>query len=421
MTLAVDATAEIFFAENYANALLRELGMSARATCAAIHPALRAAESGLLALTGRDDGLAQMCPTPLAACADGAIAALRALAPAAPLAALDGGALLGERAAAFGHVRAGSISAGGSCRLLRAGDDWVAVNLARDADWELLPAWLESECTRDWKSLAAALCEIPVAAAVARGRLLGLPVAPLTPHEPEATTWLQRRAIAAGNKNNKSQRGTAPLVIDLSSLWAGPLCGHLLHVIGARVVKVESLQRPDGARAGPSHFFDLINAGKQSVALDLSAPAGREQLQQLLLRADIVIEASRPRALRQMDIVAEDVLAQNPALTWVSITGYGREEPGLLGRVWRRRGRGGGAFAAAVRGDGRGDVLRRCHRRSIDRYTCRARRLGRLSARRRRIAVAIAARRDGALRRVRQRGRPRFLSRALSRLESSVR
>ena len=54
---------------------------------------------------------------------------------------------------------------------------------------------------------------------------------------------------------------------------------------------------------------------------------GREQLRQLLLRADIVIEASRPRALRQMNIIAEDIIAQNPALTWVSITGYGRAEP----------------------------------------------------------------------------------------------
>jgi crotonobetainyl-CoA:carnitine CoA-transferase CaiB-like acyl-CoA transferase len=116
-------------------------------------------------------------------------------------------------------------------------------------------------------------------------------------------------------------------VIDLSSLWAGPLCGHLLQTLGARVIKVESSQRPDGARFGAENFFDLLNANKDCVALNLSSEDDRELLRQLLLRADIVIEASRPRAMRQMNIVAEDIIAQNPALTWVSITGYGREEP----------------------------------------------------------------------------------------------
>ncbi len=82
-------------------------------------------------------------------------------------------------------------------------------------------------------------------------------------------------------------------MIDLSSLWAGPLCGNLLQALGARVIKVESTQRPDGARFGAENFFDLLNANKECVALNLNAEEGREQLRQLLLRADIVIEASR--------------------------------------------------------------------------------------------------------------------------------
>jgi crotonobetainyl-CoA:carnitine CoA-transferase CaiB-like acyl-CoA transferase len=74
-------------------------------------------------------------------------------------------------------------------------------------------------------------------------------------------------------------------------------------------------------------FYDLLNAGKASVALDLAHPEGRAQLRRLLGSADIVVEASRPRALRQLGIHAEAILDEHPALTWISITGHGREAP----------------------------------------------------------------------------------------------
>ena len=95
----------------------------------------------------------------------------------------------------------------------------------------------------------------------------------------------------------------------------------------ARVVKLESTARPDGARLGPARFFDLLDAGKASVALDLASPLGRDRLVRLMEGADVVVEASRPRALRQLGIDAEAMLATLPGLVWVSITGYGREEP----------------------------------------------------------------------------------------------
>src|SRR4029453_19173112 len=96
-----------------------------------------------------------------------------------------------------------------------------------------------------------------------------------------------------------------PLVVDLSSLWAGPLCAHLLGLQGARVVKVESTGRPDGARRGPAAFFDLLHGGPRGVARDLRDPAGAACLRRLLAAADVVVEASRPRALRQLGIEAE--------------------------------------------------------------------------------------------------------------------
>jgi crotonobetainyl-CoA:carnitine CoA-transferase CaiB-like acyl-CoA transferase len=95
--------------------------------------------------------------------------------------------------------------------------------------------------------------------------------------------------------------------------------------VATRVIKVESTRRVDGARAGDPVFFDWLHAGHESVALDLESPGGPEALGRLLGLADVVVEGSRPRALRQMGIVAEEVVAERPGVTWVSITGYGRD------------------------------------------------------------------------------------------------
>jgi len=116
-------------------------------------------------------------------------------------------------------------------------------------------------------------------------------------------------------------------VVDLSSLWAGPLCGQLLRACGMRVVKVESTRRPDGARHGNRDFFDLLNGGKESVVLDLDDRVGVASLCALLDWADVVIEASRPRALEQLGIDARSVIAAAGPRVWLSITGHGRADP----------------------------------------------------------------------------------------------
>jgi hypothetical protein len=206
---------------------------------------------------------------------------------------------------------------------LQAEDGWLALNLTRAEDWELLSAWLEYAVEPDWENVTRAMRAQPLQTLIARGRLLGLAVAPMAP--PASAPWYSAHLHVANIRNES--RNTAPLIVDLSSLWAGPLCGHLLQSLGARVIKVESLSRPDGARNGPAEFFDLLNAGKASVALDFTTVQGRAQLRRLLECADIVIEASRPRALRQLGLVAEEIIAANSKLTWISITGYGRHEP----------------------------------------------------------------------------------------------
>jgi crotonobetainyl-CoA:carnitine CoA-transferase CaiB-like acyl-CoA transferase len=120
-----------------------------------------------------------------------------------------------------------------------------------------------------------------------------------------------------------------PLIVDLSSMWAGPLCANLLGLAGGRVVKVESATRPDGARGGSPSFFHLLHAGQESVVLPFQQASGRDALRRLVAAADVVIDSSRPRAMEQLGIEPLDVVSTGT--TWVSLTAYGR------GGTWQNR------------------------------------------------------------------------------------
>jgi hypothetical protein len=310
-------------ARRYAASLLARLGADDGSLWQrepGLYPAIGWAESGAMALTGRRDGAPRLCPVPLTACADGALLALEAIGRSLPT--VSGSSLLTERAAIAGFTRNGTASAGGSCRLLQTCDGWIAVNLPRPDDRAMVPAWLETDIQPDWTEIAALIRDRETDGLVDQGRLLGLAVAKMNQLETEGGPW----KIARSSKTTASRQRTMPLVLDLTGLWAGPLCCHLMQAQGARVIKVENIHQPDGARGGAALFYDLLNAGKESVALDFHT-SGLDRLRQLIERADIVVESSRPRALRHLGIDADEIVVSTPGLTWVSITGYGRAEP----------------------------------------------------------------------------------------------
>jgi crotonobetainyl-CoA:carnitine CoA-transferase CaiB-like acyl-CoA transferase len=295
------------------------------------------AASGAMALTGEPDGPGRPVPGDV-------VARLRAAALVVGVLSaelgrrvdVDGPALLGERAAIAGLSRQGTVSPGGSCRLLPALDGWVACNLARRDDFAMLAALMQRDVAGDpWTALAGWLRSVPSADAVNRAALLGLPFARVaTPQgaaaeESVTAPWLVTRG--AGRRRTRR-----PVVIDLSALWAGPLCAGILAAAGAAVVKVESPSRPDGARRGPRLFFDLLNAGKRSACVDLRSDLFRA----LVERADVVVESSRPRVMESLGIDPA-ALVRDRGVTWVSITGYGRTGP------WRDRVAFGDDAAAA--------------------------------------------------------------------------
>jgi crotonobetainyl-CoA:carnitine CoA-transferase CaiB-like acyl-CoA transferase len=269
---------------------------------------------------------------------------------------LDGLALLGERAAIFGFVRRGAVSCGGGSRLVRAADGWLAVSLSRPDDTAALPAWLRRDLPGGdrWPAVTEAVADLPVALLDQRAALLGLPIAAVGSVGPveHPAFDLPVQATEVGGPRRPPRSIAGAVVIDLSALWAGPLCGQLLGSAGADVIKVESTARPDGARLGSAPFFDLLNGEKRSVKLDLATARGKDTLRLLIGAADVVIESTRPRALEQMGIDATAILGhRHGPQVWASITSHGRS-PESGGRV------GFGDVAAAagglVAGDERG-------------------------------------------------------------------
>ena len=296
------------------------------------------ARSGIVSLTGHRRG-PPLVPPGDAATLAGRIGARLAVATAGsrhPV-RLDGAALLAERAAFTGHQRRGQISAGGATRLLPTSDGWAALSCARPDDPVLLAALVGAELPEDpWPAVAAWLGTHAGAELADRAGLLGLPAAPVDLATPSALGLAASRATPVdlatppavpgdpatrpAIDRNRSLAGL--LVVDFSALWAGPLCAHLLGLAGARVVKVETPQRLDGARRGNQDFYNLLHAGHRAVLLDPATAEGRAALAALVAAADIVIESSRPRALAGFGLDAAAAVEQGTI--WVSITAAGR-------------------------------------------------------------------------------------------------
>ncbi|APE35590.1 hypothetical protein BOX37_18355 [Nocardia mangyaensis] len=287
-------------------------------------PVLAWAGSGAMALTGHDGAEPSLSPAPAYGLLGAALRALSWLTgDLGDRVDLDPAVALTGRAQRAGLRRAGRRSANGTSRLLRATDGWCALTLSRPDDFDAVPAVLGAEVGADpWIALEAAAARSSAAALVQRAQLVGIPASVLAVPPRNMLPWnVSRLSNAVGAR---SLRGL--VVVDLSSMWAGPLCARVLGLAGARVIKVEGAHRPDGARTGDPRFFDWLHAGHEFRTLDFRAEQGRKALGELLDSADIVLEASRPRALAQLGLAPEDRPHRDGRI-WLSLTGYGRSNP----------------------------------------------------------------------------------------------
>ncbi|WP_405642970.1 CaiB/BaiF CoA transferase family protein [Streptomyces sp. NBC_00019] len=135
----------------------------------------------------------------------------------------------------------------------------------------------------------------------------------------------------------KVPHGTAPLtglrVLDLATLFAGPVAATMLGDFGAEVIKVEHPSKPDPSRGhGPSKdgiglWWKLLGRNKRTITLDLSRPGGRATLLRLAATADVVIENFRPGTLEKWDLGWDELSAANPRLILTRVTAFGQFGP----------------------------------------------------------------------------------------------
>ena len=165
--------------------------------------------------------------------------------------------------------------------------------------------------------------------------------APAVGEADDVSLWAPRQSVP------RTRSAEAPLagvrVIDFTAFWAGPAAAHALAALGADVVKIESIQRPDGIRYSGGMrtdvddwweygwVFHAMNTNKRSVTLDLQSDDGLRLVKELVRQADVVIENFSPRVMDQFGLGADTLLELNPRVVVVRMPAFGLTGP------WRDR------------------------------------------------------------------------------------
>jgi crotonobetainyl-CoA:carnitine CoA-transferase CaiB-like acyl-CoA transferase len=126
-------------------------------------------------------------------------------------------------------------------------------------------------------------------------------------------------------------------VLELGGFWAAPRCAAILAELGAEVIKIETIKRPDlrdiirnedgttAIEAKP--LFQVINCNKKSFTLNLDTEGGRHLFLDLVKKSDFVVENFRPKTLKRFGLAFDDMALANPELVVVSLSGFGQEGP----------------------------------------------------------------------------------------------
>lgn len=123
------------------------------------------------------------------------------------------------------------------------------------------------------------------------------------------------------------------VVVDFSTLLPGPLATEILASAGARIIKIEKPGKGDDMReyeprwGSTSANFALLNAGKESVAIDLKSPDVQGSIKSLIGKADVLIEQFRPGVMARLGLDYENVNRINPRIIYCSISGFGQGGP----------------------------------------------------------------------------------------------
>ena len=254
----------------------------------------------------------------------------------------------------------GGCLRGGACRLLRCSDGWVAVSLPRESDRELVPALIERPADEPWTAVGEWAAGRTAPEIVERARLLGLAVAEVGEGGP---------AVQLPDETGALPGDRPPLVVDFSALWAGPAVRP-----AARAGRRERRQGGDAdpPRRRPPRAPRLLRPAARGPRVarawsDRPRRPGGCSDGRLVAAADVVIEASRPRALAGLGLDAARGRGARARSGSPSPRTAGRAAATRIG-LRRRRGGCGAGLVAPGHGDAtHADVLRRRHRRPAHR------------------------------------------------------
>jgi crotonobetainyl-CoA:carnitine CoA-transferase CaiB-like acyl-CoA transferase len=149
----------------------------------------------------------------------------------------------------------------------------------------------------------------------------------------------QRRESGPTTTRNSISRLDGVRVLDMTTFWAGPSCTHMMTMLGADVIHVESARRPDGTRLisglpvseelwwEKAPIFSGLNTNKKGLTLDLQTPRGRELLGRFIERCDVIVENFTPRVIDQLGLDYPVVKAIKPDVIMVRMPGFGLDGP----------------------------------------------------------------------------------------------
>ena len=176
----------------------------------------------------------------------------------------------------------------------------------------------------------------------------GVDLAPRTPAPQVGQSDIPARVRSSVGPLAPAQPGALPLsgirALDATAWWAGPSAGHVLAALGAEVIHLESIQRPDGGRMFTgratgsqsswwerSPLFLSVNTNKSSLTLDLRQPEGLDLCRRLIQHCDVVLENFSPRVFESFGLDWERLHALSPRTVLVRMPAFGLDGP------WRDR------------------------------------------------------------------------------------
>jgi len=139
----------------------------------------------------------------------------------------------------------------------------------------------------------------------------------------------------SGNREARAVEAELPLsgitVIDLSHVYNGPYATFLMAMAGAEVIKVEppggEHLRSRGDLGGAALPFAMLNSCKRSITLNLKSDAGKALLEEMVAKADVLVENFAPGVMERLGLGSAALLAINPRLVYASSSGYGKSGP----------------------------------------------------------------------------------------------